>query len=101
MRFSKYVQFKEEAKEPSFITSKIKLQKEGGSKEFAPFTINKNTHSNLRPIIKAFLTSNQVGVGYTTIDKSKGEVEPQLKKKSLYLTGGAVRDHLRSKTPRN
>lgn len=100
MKFSDYLNIKE-SKEPSFITSKVKLQKNIGSKEFAPLTVNKNSHANLRPIIKAFSTSNQVGVGYTTIDKSKGEVEPQLKKKSLYLTGGAVRDHLKGKTPRN
>jgi tRNA nucleotidyltransferase/poly(A) polymerase len=102
MRFSNYIQLREaSSKEPSFITSKIKLQKETGSKEFSPFTVNKSSRANLRPIIKAFLSSNQVGLGYTTIDKSKGEVEPQLKKKALYLTGGAVRDHLKGKTPRN
>lgn len=101
MRFSNYIQLKEASKEPSFITSRIKLQKEGGSKEFSPFTVNKSSRANLRSIIKAFQNSNQVGLGYTTIDKSKGEVEPQLKKKSLYLTGGAVRDHLKGKTPRN
>ena len=83
------------------ITSRIKLQKKEGSKEFAPFTINKTTHPNLRVLIKAFADSQNVGVGYTTIDKSKGEVEPNLKKKVLYLTGGAVRDHLKGKTPRN
>lgn len=83
------------------ITSRIKLQKRPDSKEFAPFTVNKTTHPNLRLLIKAFADSQNVGVGYTTIEKNKGEVEPQLKKKSLYLTGGAVRDHLKGKTPRN
>lgn len=100
MKFSNYLKLRE-SKEPSFVTSKIKLQKELGSKEFTPFTVNKNSHSNLRSIIKAFLNSNQVGLGYTTIDKTKGEIEPQLKKKNLYLTGGAVRDHLKNKTPKN
>ena len=83
------------------ITSRIKLQKKEGSKEFAPFTVNKTTHPNLRLLIKAFADSPNVGAGYTTIDKTKGEVEPTLKKKVLYLTGGAVRDHLKGKTPRN
>jgi len=101
MKFSKYFKIKEATKEPSFVTSKIKLQKDVGSKEFGPFSVNKNSHANLRPIIKAFQSSNQVGLGYTTIDKSKGEIEPQLKKKTLYLTGGAVRDHLKGKTPDN
>lgn len=94
--FSKYIQLKEET-----ITSRIKLQKKDGNKEFAPFTIDKNTRPNLRILLKAFADSDKVGVGYTTIDKSKGEIEPQLKKKTLYLTGGAVRDHLKGKTPRN
>lgn len=83
------------------VTSRIKLQKKEGSKEFGPFTVNKTTHPNLRLIIKAFEGSDKIGVGYTTIEKNKGEVEPQLKKKVLYLVGGAVRDHLKGKTPRN
>lgn len=97
--FSKFIEVREEEADTPAIISKIKLQK--GSREFAPFTINKNSHANLRYIVQAFLDSPNIGVGYTTIDKSKGEIEPQLKKKSLYLTGGAVRDHLLGKTPRN
>lgn len=107
--FAKYFQLREEtgskpsdgAPASNNITSRIKLQKKEGSKEFAPFTVNRTTHPNLRILIKAFGDSDKVGVGYTTIDKTKGEVEPQLKKKVLYLTGGAVRDHLKGKTPRN
>lgn len=106
--FTNYFQLREETgAKPSDgdssgnITSRIKLQKKDGTREFAPFTINKTTHPNLRTLIKAFASSPNVGLGYTTIDKSKGEVEPQLKKKSIYLTGGAVRDHLKGKTPRN
>lgn len=100
--FSGYMKFREETDADSkanSVTSRIKLQK--GSKEFAPFTVDKKTHANLRTLIKAFADSKNVGVGYTTIDKSKGEIEPQLKKKSLYLTGGAVRDHLKGKTIKN
>jgi tRNA nucleotidyltransferase/poly(A) polymerase len=98
--FSRFIELREENESngPS-IVSKIKLQK--GNRQFAPFTVNKNSHSNLRYIIQAFIDSPKIGVGYTTIDKSKGEIEPQLKRKSLYLTGGAVRDHLVGKTPRN
>lgn len=96
--FAKYVHLREES---SPIISKIKLQKNDGSKEFTPFTVDKSTRPNLRHLIKAFEESPRIGVGYTTIDSSKGEVEPQLKKKSLYLTGGAVRDHLKNKTPKN
>jgi tRNA nucleotidyltransferase/poly(A) polymerase len=103
--FADYVYLREETgQKPSSsesVTSRIKLQKKEGSKDFGPFVINKNNHANLKFLVKAFLESDKVGLGYTTIDKSKGEIEPQLKKKSLYLTGGAVRDHLKGKTPRN
>lgn len=106
--FGKYFVLREESeggasdgpKKPQ-ITSRIKLQKVEGSKEFGPFTVNRTMHPNLRLLIKAFTDSDKVGVGYTTIEKTKGEVEPQLKKKNLWLTGGAVRDHLKGKTPRN
>ena len=97
--FTKYMKLREE-NSPS-VSSKIKLQKKEGSKEFAPFTVNRTTHPNLRYLIKAFVDSDKVGVGYTTIDKSKGETEPTLKKKKLYLTGGAARDHLKGKTAKN
>jgi tRNA nucleotidyltransferase/poly(A) polymerase len=36
----------------------------------------------------------------TTLDPAKGETSPRLKKKTLYITGGAVRDHLLGKTPK-
>lgn len=96
--FLKYCQLRESK---NSVTSKIKLQKKEGSTDFAPFVVNRTTHPNLRILIKAFDNSDKVGVGYTTIDKNKGEHEPQLKKKTLYLVGGAVRDHLKGKTPRN
>lgn len=103
--FGQYFTLREEAEtkgeNPVSVTSKVKLQKKDGSKEFGPFTVNRTMHPNLRLLIKAFSDSDKVGVGYTTIEKGKGEVEPQLKKKMLYLTGGAVRDHLKGKTPRN
>jgi len=102
--FSTYYNIREESggkPTNNNVTSRIKLHKKEGSKEFIPFTVNKTTHSNLRSLIKAFEGSDKIGLGYTTIQKNKGEVEPQLKKKALYLVGGAVRDHLKSKTPRN
>jgi tRNA nucleotidyltransferase/poly(A) polymerase len=101
--FLNYLKLREETESKEnvngSITSRVKLQK--GSKEFSPFTVDRKNHANLRTLIKAFADSPNIGVGYTTIDKSKGEVEPQLKKKSLFLTGGAVRDHLKGKTPKN
>lgn len=102
--FTHYLHLRESddgEKERPSVTSKIKLQKKEGSNEFSPFSVNKTTHPNLRLLIKAFEDSDKVGLGYTTIEKNKGEVEPVLKRKQLWLTGGAVRDHLRGKTPRN
>lgn len=99
-KFEHYFNLREEQGKPSpHVTSKVKLQK--GGKEFAPFTINKATHSNLRYLVKAFAESDKVGLGYTTIEKNKGEVEPKIKRKNLWLTGGAVRDHLKGKTPKD
>lgn len=97
-KFSDYISIREN-KTP--VMSKVKLSRSPGEEEFQPFVIDKENHSNLRELVKAFENSTEVGVGYTTIDKEKGEVEPKLKKKILYLTGGAVRDHLKGKTPRN
>lgn len=97
MKFSSFIENKESSNGSSYITGKIKLQKDS-TKEFAPFVVDLNSHSNLRPLIKAFINSPQIGVGYTTIEKSKGELEPKLKKKNIYLTGGTVRDHLKNKS---
>lgn len=97
-KFSDYINYREN-KAP--VVSKVKLSKTPGEEEFQPFVIDKDNHANLRSIIKAFENSPQVGVGYTTFDKSKGEVEPKLKKKTVYLTGGSVRDHLKGKTPKD
>ena len=94
--FKNYIKLRED-RNP--LITKIKLTRD--NEDFQPFVVDKNNHKNLRVLIKVFENSPQIGVGYTTVDKSKGEVEPKLKKKTLYLTGGAVRDHLKGKTPRN
>jgi tRNA nucleotidyltransferase/poly(A) polymerase len=100
--FAKFMKLKEESEgTPTGVTSRIKLEKKQGSREFTPFIIDKSNHTNLSKVVKAFLNSDQVTLPYTTIDKKEGEIQPQLKKKSLYLTGGAVRDHLMGKTPSN
>jgi tRNA nucleotidyltransferase/poly(A) polymerase len=74
--------------------------------DYKPFDVTK--HPNLRVLVKAFLESPQVsypgpdGASKMRImDKSKGETEPKLGKKGLYLVGGAVRDHLLGKTPKD
>lgn len=95
--FKKFCVFKEQNGDMPLV-SKIKLQKDA---DFRPFVINKTSHGNLRDLIKAFDNSRNVKLGYTTIQRNKGEIEPQLKKKKLWLTGGAVRDHLANKTIKN
>lgn len=101
--FSKYIAYREqnEDKPNNVVMSKIKLKKSDDSNDFMPFSVTKGSRPNLRILLKAFDISDQVPLGYTTIEKNKGEVEPTLKKKTIYLTGGAVRDHLKNKTPKN
>ena len=98
-RFSKFMQMKEQSENKAnrIVPSRVKLNKNDG--DFQPFNVSRASRANLRMLLKAFEISDQIGVGYTTIDKSRGEVEPKLKRKSIYLTGGAVRDHLAGKTP--
>jgi len=103
--FLEYLSLKENV-EGKKAPSEVKL---GDDTDFKPFIVNAERHTNLRPIVKAFLDSAQVSLpgpdGYpqklTTMDPSKGETTPKLKKKSLYLVGGAVRDHLKGKTPKD
>lgn len=103
--FLEYMGLKEnvEAKKAS---SEIKL---ADNTDFKPFVIDGENHPNLRTVVKAFLNSDKVSLpgpdGYpqklTTLDPAKGETSPRLKKKTLYLVGGAVRDHLLGKTPKD
>lgn len=100
-QFQKYL-LRLENKTPS----EVKLSDTG---EFKPFIVDDEHHKNLKPIVKAFVESGKVpfpGVAgfpdkFSTVDGDKGEITPKIKKKNLYLTGGAVRDHLKSKTPRD
>ncbi len=106
--FFEYLMLKESAEQeqPSKgISSEVKLS---DTSDYKPFVVNDEQHPNLRVIVAAFLDSQKVAFpgpdGYpqklTTMD-AKGETTPKLKKKSLYLTGGAVRDHLSGKTPKD
>jgi len=103
--FLEYLSLSEntEAKKAS---SEVKLS---DGTDFKPFVIDNENHPNLRTIVKAFLDSGKVSLpgpdGYpqklTTIEPGKGSTSPHLKKKTLYLVGGAVRDHLLNKTPKD
>jgi len=83
------------------LLSKIRLKDTKGVTNFKPLTVDSSNNSLLKPIIEAFEASDKVKIGYSTLDKSKGVVHPTLKRKSLYLTGGALRDHLKGKTFKN
>ncbi len=78
--------------------SKIRLKDSKESIEFRPFKVTSSLNSLLKPIIEAFENADKVAIGYSTLEKNKGLIKPTLKKKSLYLTGGALRDHLKGKT---
>lgn len=76
-----------------------------GSKdnEFKPFIVKRDSdegaHSNLSILIDAFNKSGEVKLHKTI---RNGQTEWQtLPKKKLYLVGGAVRDHLLNKTPKD
>lgn len=83
------------------LVSKIRLKDVKGSTNFKPLKVSSSLNSLLKPIIEAFEASDKVKIGYSTLDKGKGLVHPTLKRKNLYLTGGALRDHLKGKTFKN
>lgn len=86
------------------INSEIKLSPDS---EFKPFVLDNDHFSNLATLVKAFTNSDKIPLpghsnNITTLDGNKGkEIPLKLKKKTLYLTGGAVRDFLSNKSIRD
>lgn len=80
------------------IVSKIRLKENDKTGEFRPFVVDYKSNPTLRSIVKAFANSSNIKLGYSTIVKGKGIQEPTMKRKSLYLTGGSLRDHLKNQT---
>lgn len=83
-----------------FIANKQNLIKESDDnkdwkKQFIKIEKGFVPPSKLKPIIDAFNNSNSIKLLH---DVSK---EIKMPKKTLYLTGGSVRDYLRNKTPKN
>lgn len=76
------------------IVAKYRLKERNPDGRFGPLLVSAKSHPALVKIIGAFDNSNQVSLGYSTIQKGKGVVEPTMKRKNLYLCGEAVRDHL-------
>ena len=102
--FHEFLMLKE-GKEKEAV-SEVKLSDDSNYK---PFYVDEERHANLRVLINAFNDSNKVALpgpgGYpekmTHLDPKGGVVTPKLKKKTIHLVGGAVRDHLRGKTPKD
>lgn len=105
-KFLEFMGLKEANESAKKATSEIKLSDDS---DFKPFVVDAENHPNLRILIKAFLDSDKVALpgpdGYpqklTTLDPAKGTTTPKLKKKAIYLVGGAVRDHLLGKTAKD
>ena len=81
--------------------SKLRLKDSKESTSFKPFKVSSSMNALLKPIVDAFENSDKVTIGYSTLEKNKGLTKPTLKRKTIYLTGGALRDHLKGKTFRN
>jgi tRNA nucleotidyltransferase/poly(A) polymerase len=102
LTFEKFLEAKE-ANGPKKTSTDTKLEK---GQEFL-VEPRSGSHPELAPIIKAFNDSSEVRIGdfirggYKTIKKGGELEEPTLGKKELYLVGGAVRDHLMGKSPKD
>lgn len=106
-KFRDYVLLRElDEKDPERKTagvhSSIVLGKDNDFKPFIVAGDERNpawpVNKNLSPIVKAFKDSRKVTV-YGSLGKD-GEAKPHtLGAKQLFLVGGAVRDHLKGKTP--
>jgi len=80
------------------LVSKVRLKERDADGEFGPFIVNASSHSCLKKIIEAFENSKEVKLGYSTIQKDKGLIQPTMKRKTLYLAGESTRDHLKNKS---
>jgi len=76
------------------MIAKYRLKERDADGEFGPLLVSNKSHPALQKVIEAFENSAEIPLGYTTIEKNKGVVEPTMKKKTLYLCGASVRDHL-------
>jgi len=101
LTFKNYVALKEGIEGPKKTSTDRKLEK--GQE----FLVDRHNNASLIPVINAFNNADKVRVGdfipggYATVKSDGGVEEPKLKKKSLYLVGGAVRDHMLGKKPKD
>lgn len=90
MDFIEYLLIKEA--EQISVPSEIKLGKDN---KFEPFEVSRDgERQNLSILIDAFNKSNEVKYGPKTLGSDGKVTKNTIKKKNLYLVGGAVRDHL-------
>jgi tRNA nucleotidyltransferase/poly(A) polymerase len=85
------------------VSSKVTL---GDNNDFPPFEISDDPKSehygknkNLSPIVRAF--KQGANWGWSRDDASGNDKPVKISGKKLYLAGGAVRDHLMGRKPRN
>jgi len=90
-------------KKPVGVASKTSL---GDGNDFKPFTVSDDPNSehygsnaSLAPVVRAF--KKGANWGWSKDDKSGEDKAVKISGKKLFLTGGAVRDHLAGKKPRN
>jgi tRNA nucleotidyltransferase/poly(A) polymerase len=106
--FQQYAQLREseENKNPSekkTLNAKIAL---GDGNDYEPFFVSDDPSSEhygknkgLAPVIRAF--KKGANWGWSKDPKDGSDKPVKIGSKKLYLTGGAVRDHLAGRTPRN
>lgn len=101
--FLEFVEEKEKSKNSQAITSKITL---GDGNDIKPFVISDDpssehygSNSSLAPVVRAF--KKGANWGWTKDPKTGEDKAVKISGRKLYLTGGAIRDHILGKKPRN
>jgi tRNA nucleotidyltransferase/poly(A) polymerase len=98
--FHEFIVFRENKEEPKIgkgVEHKITLGPELG---IEPFIVGEGERENLAVLVKAFDGSKNVEYGPKKMSQKTGKLErDKLKKKTIYLVGGAVRDYATGKTP--
>ncbi len=101
--FFEFVEDKKNDKKTKSVASKASL---GDGNDYKPFVISDDPNSehygsnaSLAPIVRAF--KKGANWGWSKDDKTGEDKPVKISSKKLFLTGGAVRDHLAGKTPRN
>lgn len=101
--FLEFIEEKTKQSDGEALSSKLSL---GDDNDFKPFVVSDDPNSQfygknsgLAPLIRAF--KKGANWGWSKDDKSGEDKPVKTGGKRLFLTGGALRDHLAGKTPRN